>query len=80
MQNKTLITLLALLLLPAGLSAEMSGSSFLKEEPGARVLALGSAATALADDINSLAANPGGLNFFVCPEASAMYTKGILDS
>ena len=81
MQNKALIALLSLLLLSAaGLSAEMSGASFLKEEQGARALALGSAATALADDINSLSANPGGLNFFVSPEASAMYTKGLLDS
>jgi len=71
----------ALAFLPACLHASANtGAAFLKIDTGARPAALGGAYTAIADDVNALSYNPGGLAQLKKREIGATHTQWLLDS
>lgn len=57
-----------------------TGAAFLKIDTGARPAALGGAYTAVADDVNALSYNPGGLALLKKREVGATHTQWLLDS
>jgi len=62
------------------LGAMRSGAAFLKIGTGARPTAMGEAYTALADDVNALYYNPGGLARLPKRELGATHTEWLLGS
>ena len=74
---------LAATLLMTGSSAwadATTGAAFLRIGTGARPEALGGAFTALADDVNALHYNPGGLSQLAKTEVGFTHTQWLLDS
>ncbi|TES92627.1 MAG: PorV/PorQ family protein [Candidatus Cloacimonadota bacterium] len=70
-----------LLLLPALVSgAGTKGAAFLKIPTGSRAIALGEAFTALADDINAIYWNPGGLIYSTNKEFLFMHRFWFLEA
>jgi len=57
-----------------------SGAAFLKIDTGARPTAMGGAYTALADDVNALYYNPGGLGNLRQRELGATHTKWLMNT
>ena len=57
-----------------------TGASFLKIGIGARPVGLGSAFTAIADDVTAINWNPGGLSQLTQRQISAMHSQWIVDS
>lgn len=55
-----------------------SGAAFLKAGAGARPAAMGHAYTAIADDVDSLYYNPGGLSRLTRPEIGATHAQWLL--
>ncbi|MFA6029571.1 MAG: PorV/PorQ family protein [Elusimicrobiota bacterium] len=73
--------LLSTLLLAAPTSAALnSGAAFLKIGTGARPEAMGGAYTALADDVNALYYNPGGLSNLGKQEVGFTHTQWLMDT
>lgn len=71
---------LGLLWTAAPVSAQNTGASFLRIDTGARPAAMGGAYTAVADDVNALYYNPGGLSLLSRRELGATHTEWLLDS
>lgn len=73
---------LGAVLIPAGNPAAdaNSGTAFLKIGTGARPAAMGGAYTALADDVNALSYNPGGLAQVKSRELGATHAEWLLDT
>ena len=77
----TLAVALALTLPAQAQAASLrSGAVFLKIGTGARPAAMGGAYTALADDVNALYYNPGGLAQLKMRELGATHTEWLLGS
>lgn len=71
------------LLLAAAATAQAgpnSGAAFLRIGAGARPAALGGAYTAIADDVDALYYNPGGLSRITRPEVGATHVEWLLDT
>lgn len=60
--------------------AQTTGAAFLKIDAGARPAALGGAYTAMADDVNALYYNPGGLPLMTRREMGATHAQWLLGS
>jgi hypothetical protein len=60
--------------------ARTTGAAFLKIDTGARPAAMGGAYTAIADDINALYYNPGGLALITKRELGATHAEWVLGS
>jgi len=75
-----MIRALFLVLFPVSAFGAMSnsGAAFLKIGTGARPAAMGEAYTALADDVNALYYNPGGLAKLAKKELGATHTEWLL--
>ena len=75
-------TLAAALILWGGLAraAVEPGAAFLRVGSGARPAALGNAFTAVADDVDALYYNPGGLSRLEHPELGATHAEWLLDT
>lgn len=71
---------LLLLAVSGAQAAPGSGAAFLKIGTGARPAALGSAYTAVADDVDALYYNPGALASLTRPELGATHAEWLLDS
>src|SRR5690348_6207186 len=69
--------LTALMVFPA--AAQDTGAAFLKIGVGARPIAMGSAFTAQADDVNAIGWNPAGLGRMQRSELSATHTEWLSD-
>ncbi|MFC1521731.1 PorV/PorQ family protein [Elusimicrobiota bacterium] len=61
-------------------AAQGSGAAFLKIAPGARAVSMGSAFTALSNDISALHFNPAGLNSLAGKEVGLMHAQLYLDT
>ncbi len=57
-----------------------TGGVFLEDSVGARPYGMGSAFSAIADDANSIYANPGGFHYLAYPEITTMYNKALMDT
>lgn len=73
---------LAFLLTPSSLlvAGTRAGAAFLKIDTGARPAAMGGAYTALADDVNAIYYNPGGLANLTKREVGATHSQWLYDS
>ncbi len=79
--NKLILSLLALILPAAAFAGPgKTGAAFLKIGIGARPLGMGSAFTAVANDVNAIAWNPGGLVQLSQKEISATHTRLFADT
>ena len=74
------VTLLALLMPVSSFAQAVSGAAFLKIGTGARPAAMGGAYTAMADDVDALYYNPGGLAQLHQRELGATHTEWLLGS
>lgn len=72
--------LIVSLLLAHNASATETGAEFLNIDADARAVSMGSAYTAMAEGINSIAYNPAGLVALNSPEASFSHTLWLMDS
>ncbi|MFH2055957.1 MAG: PorV/PorQ family protein [bacterium] len=72
----------AFLLIPSQwlVAAMNTGAAFLKIDTGARPTAMGGAYTALADDVNALYYNPGGLGNLRQRELGATHTQWLMNT
>lgn len=75
----SLLVLASLCRVEAG-AALNSGAKFLKIDTGARPAAMGGAYTAIADDVNALYYNPGGLPLLSKREFGATHSQWLLGS
>ena len=81
MMNKKIISFLVFsVLFSANCFSENTGASFLKIGVGARPVGLGSAFTAIANDVTAINWNPGGLSQLMQKQISAMHSQWIVDS
>ncbi|MFA6094059.1 MAG: PorV/PorQ family protein [Elusimicrobiota bacterium] len=79
--NKLLLAVLVLTLPESSVfCAPNSGTAFLKIGTGARPEAMGGAYTALADDVNALYYNPGGLSILGKREVGFTHTQWLMDT
>lgn len=72
----SLLTQTAILLAEIG----RIGAIFLQENIAARSFGMGSAFTALSDDVTGLNFNPAGLHYVPYPELTILFKKGLLDT
>ena len=78
---RMILSALLTLLMPVSSFAEaVSGAAFLKIGTGARPAAMGGAYTAMADDVDALYYNPGGLAQLNRRELGATHTEWLLGS
>lgn len=77
--KKILISISFLLTTTLGFSAG-TGADFLKIGIGARPVGIGSAFTAIANDVTAINWNPGGLSQLTQRQMSAMHSQWIVDS
>ena len=68
-----------ILIITSAVWAASTGAAFLKIGAGARPSALGGNYVGLADDVNAVNWNPGGLGFLQEKELSAMYASWLAD-
>jgi len=78
--GSSLTGFLAISLTSSLLLAENTGASFLKIGVGAEAIGLGSAYTALANNVNALHWNPAGLSQIRTRQLGAMHNQWILDT
>ncbi|MDD5131544.1 MAG: PorV/PorQ family protein [bacterium] len=82
MKRKLKVALISsslILILTSAVWAASTGAAFLKIGAGARPSALGGNYVGLADDVNAVNWNPGGLGFLQEKELSAMYASWLAD-
>ncbi|MCD4814216.1 PorV/PorQ family protein [bacterium] len=82
-KRTSIVSVMVFVCLPFAVYSEdyaETGGRFLLQTAGARVLAIGEAYTAVADDIYALYYNPGGLAKVKRGELNAQYRKGLVDT
>ncbi|OGS20973.1 MAG: hypothetical protein A2252_04585 [Elusimicrobia bacterium RIFOXYA2_FULL_39_19] len=78
--RKVIVSLFTCLLFTTCSFSENTGASFLKIGIGARPVGLGSAFTAIANDVTAINWNPGGLSQLTQRQISAMHSQWVVDS
>ena len=80
MKKILLVSLFTFTVFAINIFSENTGADFLKIGIGARPVGLGSAFTAIANDVTAINWNPGGLSQLTQRQISAMHSQWIVDS
>ncbi|MFA5859841.1 MAG: PorV/PorQ family protein [Elusimicrobiota bacterium] len=80
MKNIIITVLAVLTSVSYGITADPVGAAFLKIGSSARAVGMGSAYTAVSNDVTGMMCNPGGVAKITKPEVALMHTQWLVDT